>query len=266
MNTMEEIVKELEGDASKATLRFLTTQSGWNAGNFETPEIVWATINKTVEKQFRPLNPATRHSFTVVKKAGGTPWAYRGEEALERMIILANKLNCANGELSNQFNLHGTKEKVDLVIRDNNTVVELIELKPWDSADNPMYAVVELLKNLQLGKQRGKFGNDLQSLKLLAPISYYGKYSKSIADLKRFTEQIAKSHGIHVSLKALDISCSQFQRCIEKLCIRMQEVHKLAWTKARNTTRYDFMMTVTPNQIDISDIRECLLYRNWKEV
>ncbi len=264
MNTMQEIVKELEGDASEAALRFLTTRSGWDAGNFETPEVVLAAVNEAIEKQFRPLSPATRHSFIVVKKSGRAPWAYRGEEALERMIILANKLHCAKGELSNQFNLQGVKENTDLVIKDNNKVVEIIELKPWDSQDNPMYGVVELIKNLQLGRRRGKFGNDLQTLTLLAPMSYYEKYSKSISDLKRFIAQMEKSQRIHISLKALGVGYSQFRRCIKKLCVRMQKVHKLAWIKSIKTARYDFTMTVTPNQIDIKDIRETLLYRNWE--
>jgi len=68
---------------------------------------------------------------------------YRTEEALERYVIVSN-----GDRFFNQVSVGGGKESIDIVIRHGTGSVEFVELKPLDSNDSPLYAIVEGLKNL----------------------------------------------------------------------------------------------------------------------
>jgi hypothetical protein len=68
---------------------------------------------------------------------------YRTEEALERFIVVSN-----TGDFYNQIPIGGGKESIDIGIVDSDSKFTFVELKPWESQNSPMYALVESLKNL----------------------------------------------------------------------------------------------------------------------
>ncbi len=118
----------------------------------------------------KTLELRQRLEFTVNDKGR----ASRPEEALERMIVVANRTAAFN-----QVPLRGGKESLDLLLREPGDAAVFIELKPWLSSDTPLVALVELLKNLEIyrriaacgGLGRGLFLN--VRLMLLAPRQYY---------------------------------------------------------------------------------------------
>ena len=68
---------------------------------------------------------------------------YRTEEALERFIVVSN-----GDGFFNQIPIGGGKESIDIGIRESESKFVFVELKPWESQNSPLYAIIESLKNL----------------------------------------------------------------------------------------------------------------------
>ena len=112
-----------------------------------------------------------KYAFTLMPDK--TP--YRTEEALERFIVVSNP------DIFNQIPVGGGKESIDIGFNKDDSKFVFVELKPWDSGDSPLYAVVESLKNLveyriivDRNIQDSKF--DEIELMILAPVKYYQNF------------------------------------------------------------------------------------------
>lgn len=195
------------------------------------------TINKIISKPenlprgAKLLNFHKKTNFTL--KDDKTP--YRPEEALERFIIITNEDN-----LFNQFPIGGRKESVDLVIQHSQDVVEFIELKPWNTNDSPLYALVEGLKNLveyrvMVDHQIKVITKPWQvNLSVLAPNAYwnsfslldgsYIKISKNILRTNKLLNLLAAEFQTNISLYTLDLSHEIFN----EICAHVYEQNNLS--------------------------------------
>jgi hypothetical protein len=116
-------------------------------------------------------------TMLALKKLGPPVQPYRKEEALERFIVLSN-----GDRFYNQIPIGGGKESIDIGIRESDSKFIFVELKPWDSGNNPLYALIESLKNLieyrTILKRKIAKIEDFEhiELMLLAPMAYYQTY------------------------------------------------------------------------------------------
>jgi len=160
-----------------------------------------------------------RHRKTAfTMKADGVP--YRPEEALERFVIVSNPVG-----FYNQLPIGGRKESVDIVVNDHDKMT-FVELKPWNSSNPPLYALMECLKNLMEYRiifERGINGNrDAQDVGLcvLAPDQYYRTYglldrtmnvrSENTFSLQKGLDDIASEFHADLSFASLHLEKEQF--------------------------------------------------------
>ncbi len=164
-----------------------------------TPKELHTTIQEiTNQPENRPRGEKLLHfhkknRFTL--KEDKTP--YRPEEALERFIVVSNKDN-----FFNQVPVGGGKESIDLVVRHSRDSVEFIELKPWDSGDSPLYALVEGLKNLveyRVIVERQIKEIDVPwkvNISILAPKQYYQNFFLLDASDSGIEENISRATNL----------------------------------------------------------------------
>lgn len=128
-----------------------------------------------------------------------------------------------------QYQLTGDNQNWDIVNVSIDNVAEFIELKEWDSNDCPLYALVEVLKNLELFRyvsNSGRYGTPSFKpglISILAPISYYedndiieAKKSHVRKRLYPLIEDCEKQFNIVISFKAIDLSKSDFDEMCSK--------------------------------------------------
>ena len=165
-----------------------------------------------------------RTSFTARKDKA----PYRPEEALERFIIVSN-----SDKFYNQIPIGGRKESIDIGIKENNSKLIFVELKPWKSNDSPLYAIVESLKNLMeyriIQEKDIKRLNDFDEIELmiLAPEAYYmafdliDKHGKTRIDkipiLKKTLSSINSAFKIDISLMVLQLDENNFHTICRKI-------------------------------------------------
>lgn len=196
--------------------RFLASESGCLPF---VPEGLRTTVKNLVAKKFpeckRRLEKRQRYEFTLYEKEGRAQ-AYRVEEALERMIVAAN-----SSDMYNQMPLRGGKESLDLMRLTGKEAV-FIELKPWATNNSPLYALIELVKNLEVYREilrnySVEWGYDLKSLILLAPYEYYKSYgiNDDKASLDKTSELLKELHttfNMPMAMYALDYSPQEFDK------------------------------------------------------
>ena len=159
------------------------------------------------------LHRHRKTGFTI--KADGSP--YRPEEALERFVIVSNRVG-----FYNQLPIGGRKESVDIVTSDHGQIT-FVELKPWRSSNSPLYALVECLKNLieyRIIFEREINGNrDGQGVTLcvLAPDEYYRTYG-----LLDRTMQVIPENTSFLQ-KALDDISVEFQAGLSFMSLHLEE-------------------------------------------
>ena len=170
------------------------------------------------------LDLRKRTSFTARKDKA----PYRPEEALERFIIVSN-----SDKFYNQIPIGGRKESIDIGIKENNSKLIFVELKPWKSNDSPLYAIVESLKNLMeyriIQEKDIKRLNDFDEIELmiLAPEAYYmafdliDKHGKTRIDkipiLKKTLSSINSAFKIDISLMVLQLDENNFHAICRKI-------------------------------------------------
>ena len=143
-----------------------------------------------------------KNRFTLKKDK--TP--YRPEEALERFIVVSNE-----DDFFNQVPVGGGKESIDIVVRHSKDSVEFIELKPWNSGDSPLYALIEGLKNLieyrVIIERQIKAINDPWNVdvSLLAPKEYYQNFFLLDASVNTIEQNISRTTDLLADL-ALEFS------------------------------------------------------------
>lgn len=155
--------------------------------------------------------------FTLKKdKTPGRP-----EEALERFIIVSN-----GDDMFNQVPIGGGKESIDIVIRHNEESYEFVELKPWDSKNSPIYALVEGLKNLL--QYRAIVKHKLQRidqqwnvhLSIAAPEEYFKKFlllnesaspiKENITTAAKLLDDLAKEFDTAIAIYSLAVNRADF--------------------------------------------------------
>lgn len=193
MNNMKRIISRLKSE--KNGYCRIKHKQGW-FGYLEdrdmvfTPQDLKKTILRVVNenpprgKKLFDLNlcqQGERLHFTMLppKKSKLEPpvQPYRTEEALERFIRLSN-----GDRFYNQIPIGGGKESIDIGIKESDSKFIFVELKPWESHDSPLYALIESLKNLieyrTILKRKIAEIEEYKHIELmvLAPIDYYRTY------------------------------------------------------------------------------------------
>lgn len=229
-SNMKKIIAELQGDMNPQN-RWIDTREGWNHYKHTLDKGEILERIKSISEPKVKVNT----QFTVVRKTGENVRAWRTEEALERLIVVAN-----DGKISNQYNISEKnkgvkrdKEAIDLIeIDDEKNIISLIELKPWESKNSPAYGFVELVKNYCLFKKKDK----LKKILLLAPESYYKNYYNrdSIEEFFQTVHAFNESTDVPFQLAYIKIDKSEFQKIIEQLA-RGEN----GWVEAKGTKKFN---------------------------
>jgi len=158
MNKMKRIISGLKSE--KNGYCRITHKRGWfgylkDGDTAFTPQDLKKTIVRVVEKNpprgeklfnLDWCRQGKRSHFTMLPKKLKLEvpvQPYRKEEALERFIVLSN-----GDRFYNQIPIGGGKESIDIGIKESDSKFIFVELKPWESGNNPLYALIESLKNL----------------------------------------------------------------------------------------------------------------------
>ena len=239
MSNMETIISKLQRYDS---FRWIDTKTGWNKleKGGETVDNIIEAIRKhkweTLETSSNDMSQNDREKSLVTlvrnsQKSDKPPWFYRGEEALERLIYAFN----SNYGYTYQFGCND-KELIDLVCPKIKPNI-LIELKPWESDNSPMYGVVEILKNYHLYKNFVSNTPPI-TLILLAPLEYYEKYKDNrdvfLTLVSRINADVLKD-GVQLKVQYIDVKENDFLNCVKKLADSIQK-----WDPAeKGNTQYD---------------------------
>jgi len=155
--------------------------------------------------------------------------AYRTEEALERFIVASN-----GDGFYNQIPIGGGKESIDIGIRESESKFVFVELKSWDSQNSPLYAIIEILKNLveyrviiKQNLEEVPQWNEVE-LVILAPLQYYQNWKlKDVSNravLMKTVTELCHQFQTRISFMALDIEEDTFTVA----CRRIYEDQRLA--------------------------------------
>jgi hypothetical protein len=193
MNKMERIISGLK--SKKNGYCRITHKRGWfgyleDGDTVFTPQDLKKTIVRAVEKNpprgeklfdLDWCHQGKRFHFTMLPpknpKLEVPVQPYRTEEALERFIVLSNGIR-----FYNQIPIGGGKESIDIGIKESDSKFIFVELKLWESSNNPLYALIESLKNLI--EYRTILERKIEGIKkfehielmVLAPVAYYRTY------------------------------------------------------------------------------------------
>lgn len=246
---MKKIIVKLQRDMNPEN-RWIDTKEGWNKYKHaqDKGEILECIKSILSDQDYPEIKPKENTYFTVVRKTGENVRAWRTEEALERLIVVANR-----GKIRNQYNISEKKtgvkrdkEAIDLFeVDDENNIISLIELKPWESKNSPAYGFVELVKNYFLFKKKDKLFKKKDKLKrilFLAPESYYKNYYKpeSIREFFSTVNAFNKSNfAVPFQLAYIKIDEGAFQEIIKQLASGENE-----WAEAKGTKKFDSTMKV----------------------
>ena len=213
-----------------------------------TPKELHSTIQEIANKpENKPRGEKLLHfhkknKFTM--KEDKTP--YRPEEALERFIVVSNEDN-----FFNQVPVGGGKESIDLVVRHSMDSVEFIELKPWNSGDSPLYALVEGLKNLVeyrviVERQIQEIDSPWKvDISILAPRQYYQNFcllnasdssiKKNILRTTDLLNNLALEFNTNISIFSLVLTDDSFKQ----VCSRIYDHQGLTGQKIASVNEND---------------------------
>lgn len=212
ITSIQENIKGIRNDDEDN--RWIRTKKYWD--RFTNSEILANEIITDIEDELNiDLNLAeiskSKTNITVVKN-NSRIWFWREEEALERLICLYNE-NLSNQEPLRE-NSEG-KELADIVEKKFGKIITLIELKSWNNTqDSPLYAIIELLKNYYLYKDR----TNIRQLILLAPTEYF-KYFNAVNNLQlqnllKALNNKLKNYNCNICLKTINISFADWEKNI----------------------------------------------------
>lgn len=198
MRRMDEIIAKVAPKEVDATHRWLDSKTGWiNYHYDEERQSSFSKIKDFIQGDVQAtIVDVSRSKITMVKSKGEiSPW--RTEEALERVIRIVNK------EIAqNQFSVdaENPKEAVDLVISEGKAKL-FVELKPWRSGDNPLFAMIESFKNYCLARDQS-----VKGLMLLAPREYFIEYydKNSVGEFLKTVEDFRTTWKIDFDIKFID--------------------------------------------------------------
>jgi len=243
-NVLKEVIAKLKTKKNKYCR--ITHRKGWSEylkdGDMVfTPHDLHQILIEIVDLM-RPrgemlLCPRKKTNFTVTDKDKPC----RVEEALERFITLSNADNFCN-----QFPLRGRKESSDIAILNENSRHVLIELKPFQSGNTPLYAMLESLKNLveyrTIKEKKIKYHNDFKQfheadLIVLAPVSYYQDYclidssgssiTNHLQTVKRSLDDLSAEFKTDLSFMVLPLDESLFYDRCRIICGKYKKTREL---------------------------------------
>jgi len=223
---LKEVISHLQSD--KAKYCRITHKRGWleylkDEDLVFTLQELHQTLRKVIDSdQMRPKGNklfCLRRKYNFTIKADKTP--YRPEEALERFIVVSNA-----DTFYNQIPIGGRKESIDIGIKENDSKFTFVELKPWSSANPPLYALVEILKNLI--EYRIIYEREIKDIPqfkeldliILAPETYYQTYNliynkgvyrdDMIRTLEKTLKELSSEFQTNVSFMVLEIEKNFF--------------------------------------------------------
>ncbi len=241
------------------------TKSKWNKFIFskDKAEILIRALNESTY-DIVPRDELTRkeirHNFTIVKKeAVSEPEPFRKEEALERLLAVAN----TNMQNQIALNKKNSKESIDLVYKKKDEVI-LIELKYAENGGTPLYALVEGLKNFFIYKkndQKKEF-----TILILAPIHYYEKFHResSIKNFFELIEFLSKEIKIKIIVKGIRIEMNYLENAIKEM-----DIEEKKWTdwkpKGGDAIKAEIHAGELLKRID-AEILDALKIENWIDI
>ncbi len=237
MSVMKNIIRELK--AKRNGYCQITRKRGWlnylkdGALAFDHKNLhntIKTVVGNSVPDGTKLVCPEQHFKFTMTEDKK----PYRPEEALERFIVMTN-----GAGFFNQVSIGGKKESIDIGIREKNGTFTFVELKPWESTNSPMYAIVECLKNLTQyrailheGKHRVERFETV-NLMVLAPLSYYRQYElmdgtgyvypRAASTVSRLLGDIGNAFETTITLMALNIDRNDF----DGKCARIYDARKI---------------------------------------
>lgn len=277
MVVQNEFLAHLIKNISDNTL-FFKTKTGWNnfwmlsenaldlLAQVVIDEVKHAT---SLSKLKEPKNYDTelKTNFSITELAIGVP-----ENNLERVIAMfstnvKNQIPTCDGGHVDLFYQHDKE-------------CSIIELKQWITDNNPLYAIVELVKNYYLlfhtkenesvmGNYQIGADNDVINLILLAPKDYYRSYAKGkgyrIDVLKNYFEFIKKLNNklnqtfnkngnIKISLKYIDVTRDMIES-------KIQSTTKVAKNTPNSIIECNWLA-----YFDDFTVSEKSLLRDWVEI
>lgn len=230
---LKEVISHLQ--SNKAKYCRITHKRGWleylkDGDLVFTAQELHQTLRKIIDSDhMRPKGNklfCLRRKYNFTMKADKSP--YRTEEALERFIAISNE-----GNFYNQIPIGGGKESIDIGIKENDSKFIFVELKPWSSANSPLYALVESLKNLIeyriIHERKIKDIRQFKELDLiiLAPKKYYQTYNlidnkglyreDIIRTLEKTLKELSSEFQTNVSFMVLELEKSSFLNICRKM-------------------------------------------------
>ena len=199
----------------------------------------------------KPQNIVKRQTYEVsVVEKDGRKRIYRIEEGLERLICKINQDINSNIGWGNQIKINkekcAKKEYVDLIQYDKQTdkITCLIELKAWDNKkDNPIYAIIELLKNYFLCDAFNR--KSVKSLVLLAPKEYYEIHGIiNNKDFEAFINELSTQLDVNIEVKKINLNANDWKKFVNE---KLPDSLKLT---ERKTKKYD-KVTLKEDRLNI---------------
>ena len=182
-----------------------------------------ATFEKWSTKNKRFWNDRRHITYTVPVSKKPTEVEFlkidSNELFIERLITYQKYINNQDidyPEYCNQFPIGNKKENVDIRICKNKKI-KYIELKVLDSsdspsADSPIFAIVESIKNYYLTADRC----NIDELIVLAPDSYWIKFKNMIPLAELLINELKKVIPTEISLKKINFTPEDFEQ-IDKI-------------------------------------------------
>lgn len=230
------------------------------------------TIRSVLELDDYESNSQRKSYRIAVVKKNDKKWIYRREEGLERLICAVNSINNTT-EWGNQIKINEEKckgkELVDLVEyeKETNRIISLIELKAWNKKDNPLYAIIELLKNYFICDDKTQ--KYIKNLTLLAPKEYYLEHNLyNNTEFKAFIDKLNSilPPAVTISVKDINLTISDWENKVENKIPNNLDFKK---SKSKRGT-YDEVADLDLEQCIkdniFPDITECLQSQNWNSV
>jgi len=200
------------------------------------------------------IDPRTALQFSVVKK-GNVFSIWRNEEALERVITA--KLTQDN--YFNQYHLGNSKENIDMIQWEDNSIKKIIELKAENGSDSPLYALAELLKNYYIVKADGQFLAENLELIVLAPKEYYLHYEKSMPIFRTIVDMFElKLKNISILIQTVGISS-------DNILTKIAEERLIEMSKTTETEKYDELFNVSSEEVEkiSQELKEKIILENY---
>ena len=244
------------------------TVTGWQ--NYQHSEVSINKLSKIINDCCisaipRPNMMIRKNLIFSVIERDKTYSVWRKEEALERIITLIND----KAGIYNQFplNKNNSKENIDLIKETNSMIKSLIELKFDQGGGTPLFALVEIIKNLILFRKYFAEDSTVESLLIVAPEFYYNYYSRNsnFTDFMNSIDLLSNKYKTSILFKKIKITNPSF---LDDSLSKLNKSAKIEWKKSSNS-RFSKIAKIDANSIvtylNKAEL-EALKFDNWETV